>query len=90
MICFGIDVSKGSSTVTGISSDGYIAFKTQSIEHTQEQVSALVKTIQFFSASNEIQPVSFSCSSRLITNTFISAISNTTCQSLNIPLLQRA
>ena len=57
MICFGIDVSKGSSTVTGISSDGHIAFKTQSIEHTQEQVSALVKTIQFLSASNEIRVV---------------------------------
>ena len=57
MICFGIDVSKGSSTVTGISSDGRIVFKTQSIEHTQEQVSALVKTIQFFSASNEIRVV---------------------------------
>lgn len=39
---------------------------------------------------NHAQHVSFSCSSRLITNTFISAISNTTCQSLNIPLLQRA
>ena len=57
MICYGIDESKGSSTVTGISSDGHIAFKTQSIEHTQEQVSALVKTIQFLSASNEIRVV---------------------------------
>ncbi len=51
MICFGIDVSKGKSTITAISSDGEIVFPTVSVDHSQDQILRLVNQIKELESS---------------------------------------
>ncbi len=57
MICFGIDVSKGKSTITAISSDGEIVFPTVSVDHSQDQILRLVNQIKELESSEEVRVV---------------------------------
>ena len=57
MICFGIDVSKGKSTVTAISSDGVLVYPTGTVKHTAEDILTLASCITTLSKSDEVRVV---------------------------------
>ena len=57
MICFGIDVSKGKSTVTAISSDGSIICPTNEVAHNRDELLALVSHINILLANDQLKVV---------------------------------
>ena len=57
MICFGIDVSKGKSTVTAISSDGVLVYPTTTINHNAEDIQDLANSINSLTESDEVRVV---------------------------------
>lgn len=57
MICFGIDVSKGKSTVTALSSDGEVLYPTTTVEHSTKEIHNLIKTIKGLENNGEIRIV---------------------------------
>lgn len=57
MICFGIDVSKGKSTVTAISSDGVLVYPTATINHNAEDIQKLTNSINSLTESDEVRVV---------------------------------
>lgn len=54
MICFGIDVSKGKSTVTAISSNGSIIYPTNEVSHNRDELLALVSHINILLANDQL------------------------------------
>ena len=61
MICFGIDVSKGKSTVTAISSDGVLEYPTATIDHNAESLAILADRIKSLAPSDEVRVVCVFC-----------------------------
>ena len=57
MICFGIDVSKGKSTVTAISSDGVLMYPITQVEHNLNSMLELANYIKTLSQSDEVRVV---------------------------------